>query len=108
MTEEEYQFLHMGCNLELSEQAAEETDGVTLYEQQYAGSRLQAANKQAEKAYFQRYRTLLTGLEQKDLEVSPPYRDLSATLWFEIARICPVQCKLCQITEKKNAPSNCS
>jgi hypothetical protein len=49
------QFLHMGCDLERSRTAAEQTEGVTLLEQMYAGSKLEAETPQAQKAYFQHY-----------------------------------------------------
>ena len=52
------QFLHMGCDLDRSRRAAEMTDGVTLVEQMYAGSRLEASTPAAQAEYVRNYRQL--------------------------------------------------
>lgn len=49
------QFLHMGCDLKRSRDAAERTKGVRLIEQMHAGSKLQADTPEAQAAYFRRY-----------------------------------------------------
>jgi len=49
------QFLHMGCDLKRSHDAAQQTEGVRLIEQMYAGSKLEADTPEAQAAYFRRY-----------------------------------------------------
>lgn len=50
-----FQFLHMGCDLKRSRAAAEQTEGIHLIEQMYAGSKLEADTTEAQVAYFRRY-----------------------------------------------------
>jgi hypothetical protein len=45
----------MGCDLKRSEDAAKQTEGVTLIDQMYAGSKLEAETPQAQAAYFRNY-----------------------------------------------------
>lgn len=67
-------FLHMGCDLKLSKEAAKHTDGVTLLEQMPAGSKLTARDYTAQTAYFAKYKELF----EKQFGYPIGYREISS------------------------------